>query len=134
MKTQNSFPAGFRLGAGLALGLVLGPMLWAPGRGIIDLTVTKAHAAEPAPKPATSPDDLKTELAAIKGKLPDQSHAMKDVGYHFANLWCAGQQENWPLARFYLDETRSHLRWAVRIIPVRKVKAGDLELKGILDA
>ena len=38
------------------------------------------------------------------------------------------------MARFYLDETRSHLRWAVRIIPVRKTTAGDLELQGILDA
>ena len=66
--------------------------------------------------------------------VPDQSHAMKDVGYHFSNLWFAGQKQNWPLAKFYLDETRSHLRWAVRIIPVRKTKAGDLDLKGILDA
>src|SRR5206468_10065105 len=49
-------------------------------------------------------------------------------------LWFAGQKQNWSLARFYLDETRSHLRWAVRIIPVRKTKAGDLELNGILEA
>ncbi len=59
---------------------------------------------------------------------------MMDVGYHFANLWFAGQKQNWPLAKFYLDETRSHLRWAVRIIPVRKIKAGDLDLGGILEA
>jgi hypothetical protein len=77
---------------------------------------------------------LRAEIDQLKGKLPDQSHAMKDVGYHFANLWFAGQQKNWPLAKFYLDETRSHLKWAVRIIPVRKTKAGDLDLKGILDA
>jgi hypothetical protein len=77
---------------------------------------------------------LKAEIEQLKGKVPDQAHAMKDVGYHFANLWFAGQKENWPLAKFYLDETRSHLKWAVRIIPVRKTKAGDLELKGILDA
>jgi len=77
---------------------------------------------------------LKAEIEQLKGKAPDQAHAMKDVGYHFANLWFAGQKENWPLAKFYLDETRSHLKWAVRIIPVRKTKAGDLELKGILEA
>jgi hypothetical protein len=77
---------------------------------------------------------LKAEIEQLKGKAPDQAHAMKDVGYHFANLWFAGQKENWPLAKFYLDETRSHLKWAVRIIPVRKTKGGDLELKGILEA
>jgi hypothetical protein len=76
---------------------------------------------------------LRAELDALKAKAPDQSHAMKDVAYHFSNLWFAGQKQNWPLAKFYLDETRSHLRWAVRIIPVRKTKAGDLDLKGILD-
>jgi len=134
MKTHASFRTEFSFGAGLALGLVLGPMLWAVGHWVTDLSVMKAHAAEPANKPPTAPDDLKNELAVIKGKLPDQSHAMKDVGYHFANLWFAGRKQNWPLARFYLDETRSHLRWAVRIIPVRTTKAGDLELQGILDA
>ena len=34
-----------------------------------------------------------------------------------------------------IDETRAHLKWAVRIIPVRKDPNGQpLELKGILDA
>ena len=38
---------------------------------------------------------------------------MADVGDHFTNLWFAGKAENWPLADFYLGETKSHLRWAV---------------------
>lgn len=59
---------------------------------------------------------------------------MEDVGYHFANLWFAAGQKNWPLADFYLAETRSHLRWAVRIRPVRQTKAGEVDLQGILDA
>jgi hypothetical protein len=55
--------------------------------------------------------------------------------YHFANLWFAGDRKNWPLARFCFDETRSHLRWAVRIIPVRKSPTGeDLDMKSLLDA
>jgi hypothetical protein len=59
----------------------------------------------------------------------------RDVGYHYANLWFAGQKQNWPLAKFYYDETRSHLNWAVRIIPVRKTRAGDeVDLKAILQA
>jgi hypothetical protein len=68
------------------------------------------------------------------GLLPDQSHAMVDVGYHFANLWFAADKENWPLAKYYLEETRSHLSWAVRLHPVRTTRAGEVDLKGILQA
>lgn len=93
-----------------------------------------AQSAETSPSSvATDLAALKKEIEVLKGKVPDQSHAMKDVAYHFTNLWFAGQKENWPLARFYLDETRSHLKWAVRIIPVRKIKGGDLDLKAVLD-
>jgi hypothetical protein len=35
---------------------------------------------------------------------------------------------------FYLDETRSHLKWAVRIIPRRKVSTGEVDLDGIREA
>ena len=77
---------------------------------------------------------LKAELEQLKGRLPSQSHAMMDVDYHFANLWFAGQSRNWPLAQFYLDETRSHLRWAVRIIPVRRIPGGEVDLRGLLEA
>jgi hypothetical protein len=78
---------------------------------------------------------LKAEVERLKGLVPDQAHAMKDVGYHFANLWFAGEKKNWPLAEFYLGETRSHLRWAVRIIPVRKDPQGrEVHLTDILDA
>src|SRR2546422_5984129 len=96
------------------------------------------------PPPAFSPSKmsyptkqiaaLRAEIDQLKGKVPDQSHAMSDVGYHFANLWFAGEKKNWPLAKFYLDETRSHLKWAVRIIPVRKTRAGEVDLRGILEA
>ena len=43
--------------------------------------------------------------------------------------------ENWPLADFYLGETKSHLRWAVRRIPIRKDNKGrDINLTDILEA
>jgi hypothetical protein len=90
-----------------------------------------------AAKPTTNAVEvaaLQAELALVKSQLPDQAHGMADVGYHFANLWFAGQNRNWPLAKFYLDETRSHLNWAVRLKPVRKVATGDLDLRGILQA
>jgi hypothetical protein len=103
-----------------------------------------AHAQNPSPTAAptpVAPADASLELAALKkeieilkGKVPDQSHAMKDVAYHFTNLWFAGQKQNWPLAKFYCDETRAHLKWAVRIIPVRKIKGGELDLRPMLDA
>jgi hypothetical protein len=76
---------------------------------------------------------LKKEIEVLKGKVPDQSHVMKDVSYHFTNLWFAGQKQNWPLAKFYLDETRAHLKWAVRVIPVRKVAGGELDLRPMLE-
>jgi len=110
------------------------------GAGIVVLRLQSVAQPQPASAPV-KPVDLTNEVAALraemeqlKGKVPDQSHAMKDVGYHFANLWFAGQRKNWPLAKFYLDETRSHLKWAVRIIPVRKTKAGEVDLRGILEA
>lgn len=86
---------------------------------------------------APTPDlaALAAEIETIKGRLPDQSHAMADVAYHFSNLWFAGQNEHWDLANFYCAETKSHLRWAVRIIPVRKDNAGQtIELEKILQA
>jgi hypothetical protein len=77
---------------------------------------------------------LKAELDELKGRLPSQSHAMMDVDYHFTNLYFAGQSKNWPLALFYLNETRSHLRWAVRIIRVRRIPGGEVDLRGLLQA
>ncbi|MEX2137639.1 MAG: hypothetical protein WD894_00130 [Pirellulales bacterium] len=78
---------------------------------------------------------LAAEIETIKGKLPDQAHAMQDVGYHYSNLWFAGQKEHWELANFYWLEVRSHLRWAVRIIPIRKDNAGrEIDLGAILQA
>ena len=53
-----------------------------------------------------------------------QSHVMIDVEYHFSNLWFAAQNGQWDLAAFYLRETGSHLRWTVRIRPVRSVRGG----------
>lgn len=118
---------------GLALvagGIGIGILLHAIG--VNQPHVARAQAASPA---APDPAAVVAEIEAIKGKLTDQSHVMEDVSYHFSNLWFAGQHENWDLANFYWSETRSHLRWAVRIIPKRKDKAGqDVDLVAILQA
>jgi hypothetical protein len=74
---------------------------------------------------------LKTDNERLKSLVPSQSHAMMDVAYHFTNLWFAAEHGNWPLAQFYFNETRSHIRWAIRIVPVRHTASGDLKLEEI---
>ena len=96
-------------------------------------TIARANDAAPA-RPADTAT-LRADIERLKTIVPDQSHAMKDVDYHFTNLWFAGKSENWPLADFYWKETVSHIKWAVRIIPVRKDNAGrEIKLEEILQA
>ena len=96
---------------------------------------TGCNRSAPAAAPEPSKEDLAARVQALEELLPSQSHMMADVGYHFTNLWFAGEHANWPLADFYLAETKSHLRWAVRRIPVRKDNQGrDINLTGILEA
>ncbi len=80
-------------------------------------------------------ESLRKETTILTDKAPDQAHAMTDVDYHFANLWFAAEAENWPLAEFYWKETVSHMKWAVRVIPVRKDTAGkEIKLEEILES
>lgn len=97
---------------------------------------SSAADAPPAKTPvAAEVASLRADVERLKQVVPDQAHAMSDVDYHFTNLWFAGKAENWPLADFYWKETLSHLRWAVRIIPVRKDSRGqDVRLTSILEA
>ena len=89
----------------------------------------------PAALSQTPPENLPARVKALEDLLPSQSHMMADVGDHFTNLWFAGQAANWPLADFYLSETRAHLRWAIRRIPIRKDNRGqDVNLVKILEA
>src|SRR5580658_3352397 len=78
---------------------------------------------------------LKAEIQVLKDGVPDQAHAMQDVANQFTNVWFAEGKQHWELANFYLGETRNHLRWAVRIIPKRKDRAGrEVDLVAILKA
>jgi len=78
---------------------------------------------------------LQHDVNVLKDKATDQSHVMSDVAYHFTNLWFAAKAQNWPLAEFYWKETRSHMHWAVRVIPVRKDSAGrEIKLEDILQS
>ncbi len=130
MKKTIKLRTSALVGTGVCLGLILSAVIQRPFGGL----ETRALAEE---KPTRTSEITNAQPApsTISGLLPDQSHAMADVGYHFANLWFAADKENWPLAKYYLEETRSHLNWAVRIHPVRTTKAGaEVNLKGISQA
>ena len=43
---------------------------------------------------------------------------MMDVQFHWTSLWFAGRSRNWELAKFYFDESRSHMIWLIRKSPV----------------
>ena len=95
--------------------------------------IARSNAQTPSAAPPPDIAELKAEIETLKGMLPSQSHSMVDVEFNYANLWFAGKNQNWPLATFYLNETRSHLNWTVRLRPVRKLaNGGDLDLRPIL--
>ena len=115
---------------------MLAGLLWSessksiPGPG-----ASAAYAQQSASKSPADLAALAAEVERLKQVVPDQSHAMSDVDYHFSNLWFAGQAQNWPLADFYWKESLSHMKWAVRIIPVRKDNAGkEVKLEEILQS
>jgi len=91
-------------------------------------------AAQQAPDASDDLAALRAEIERLKSIVPGQAFAMTQVAYNFNNLWFSAHAENWPLAQFYVNETRTRLRWALRITPVRKISTGDLELQPLLDA
>jgi hypothetical protein len=96
----------------------------------------RALAKDPEPdSQAAQIASLKADIEQLRGQIPSQSHAMTDVDYQFTNLWFAAQEHNWSLATFYLNETKSHIEWTVRLRPVRKLASGqDLDLRPLLQA
>src|SRR5258708_23117491 len=124
-----------RPGVLLATGLGVGLLLSGASELIFEPAVLQASAQQAPQLKGSELPRPQTETNALDGYLPDQAHAMADVGYHFANLWFAADKQNWPLAKYYLGETRSHLKWAVRIHPVRQTSTGtEVDLNGILEA
>src|ERR1051325_2089920 len=79
-------------------------------------------------------DGLRSDVARLKTNAPSQSHSMSDVGYHWTNLWFAGEKKNWPLAMFYFQEARAHILWTIQLRPVRKGPGGsDVNLVPIFE-
>jgi len=95
-----------------------------------------AHEAQSSAKAgAFDLEAMQNDIAHLKDVVPSQSHSMAGVAFQFSNLWFAGKARNWPLATFFLNEARQHIRWTIRIRPVRKSPAGDpVDLQGIYDA
>ena len=78
----------------------------------------------PAAPAGLTADELAARTKALEDLVPDQAHIMADVADHFANLWFAGEAENWPLADFYLNETAVAPPLGRARIPVRKDNQG----------
>jgi hypothetical protein len=77
---------------------------------------------------------LNNDVARLKSIVPSNSHIMEDVSFHYSNLWFAGQKKNWPLAMFYYNETRNHIRWLITKSPTTKTPDGEVvNLQGIFD-
>lgn len=94
-----------------------------------------ASAASPASPGASPGGTIESDLAYLKDVRPSQSHTMMDVGYQWTNLWFAAEKKNWPLARFYFNETRQHIRWTIKVRPIRKgPDGGPVDLQAIYDA
>jgi hypothetical protein len=98
----------------------------------ISLTVSAAESDSSSGADAIAA--LRAENEHLRTLIPSQSHAMMDVAYHFTNLWFAGNKRNWPLAQFYFNEARSHIQWAVRLVPVRKSSHGEVHLEEMFAA
>ena len=121
-----------------------------PGSRVLRLAVCgicisgalSCRQAQPTPTepPVPSATDkeiasLKADVQILKDKAPSASVAMADVGFHFSNLWFAGQNRNWPLATYYYSEARNHVVWLTRINPTPKGPDGKpVDVKAIFDS
>jgi hypothetical protein len=129
--------AWFRSAVLLACGILVGGVLdrvWQ--HGIIPTAAAQgARAAGPAtPPPPMTPAQMQTEIERLKTLVPSYSHPMQDVAINWASLWFAAQKKNWPLARYFYNEARSHIAWTVRINPMDKVNGEFVDLQSIYDA
>src|SRR5262245_970985 len=88
--------------------------------GALLLHLASFHPGQPAQAQTAKPESLEAQVKKLQELVPDQAAVMSHLGYHYGNLWFALGQENWPLADFYLSETRANLKWAIRVKPVRK--------------
>jgi hypothetical protein len=95
---------------------------------------TSAKDQNKSEAPKIDLNALNNDVARLKSITPSNSHIMEDVSFHYSNLWFAGQKKNWPLAMFYYNETRNHIRWLIQKSPTTKTPDGEVvNLQGIFD-
>jgi hypothetical protein len=110
----------------LALGAILGG-LFISSR---EHSVAIAQQSGPQANPAT----VASDVAHLKDIIPPNSHPMVEVGMFAANLWFAGEKQNWPLANYYLNETRNRIRWEVHLNPGPKGADGNpVDMQSVFD-
>jgi cytochrome c553 len=118
----------------VACGALLGVMIdrvWQAG--IVPTAAAQEGRATAPPAPMTLAQ-MQTEIERLKTLVPSYSHPMQDVAINWASVWFAAQKKNWPLARYFYNEARSHIAWTVRINPNAKVDGEIVDLKSIYDA
>ena len=84
LDTQNGIPRLVVVGLVVA-GAIVGGAVVEYWRAQQATTSTAAQTSGGA--------DNSTEVERLKTLVPSQSHGMADVGYHWTNLWFAGQAE-----------------------------------------
>jgi hypothetical protein len=110
--------------------LVVGALL---GGLFVSSRQHSAALAQPD-NPQANPATLQEDVAHLKEIAPPNSHPMVEVGMFAANLWFAGEKQNWPLANYYLNETRNRIRWEVHLNPRPRGYDGDpLDMQSIFD-
>ncbi len=84
--------------------------------------------------PQENPASVQADVAHLKDLVPPHSHPMVEAGMFAANLWFAGEKRNWPLADYYLNETRNRIRWEVHLNPAPKGPDGNpVDMSAIFD-
>jgi len=117
-----------RRGGTFLMGAVLGGLLVASWE-----RPTASAQQNSAPGQANSAS-VPTDVARLKEIVPPNSHPMVEAGMFAANLWFAGEKKNWPLAGYFLNETRNRIRWEVHLNPGPKGADGNpVDMQSIFD-
>lgn len=131
--THTSFRSAAVIVAAMLVGAAV-DRLWLHGI-VPTASAQEGRAGAPAAPPKQmTPAEMQAEIERLKTLVPSYSHPMQDAAINWASLWFAAQKKNWPLARYFYNEARSHIAWTVRINPNDKVNGEIVDLKSIYDA
>jgi len=118
----------------VACGALLGMVIDRAWQADVVPAAAAQEARATAPPAPMTPAQMQAEIERLKTLVPSYSHPMQDVAINWASVWFAAQKKNWPLARYFYNEARSHIAWTVRINPNARVDGEIVDLKSIYDA